>query len=197
MDRRKAIKNTGAVTGGAILFPSLAALLHSCKADSRLDWEPQFFTHDEANFVSALVDTILPKTDTPGALDVKVDLFLDKVIDRTYDEEGQKKMRSQIASFNEKCKQEHGDDFANLSQANKEKVLTEEEARGGKFSGGVWGTAVGKQEPISFYRSMKSMAIWAYLSSEEIGKNVLSYDPIPGVYNGCIEAASIGNKWSL
>ena len=55
------------------MLPSIISLLQSCKSESRLDWQPLFFEEEEARFISALVDTILPPTDTPGALDVGVD----------------------------------------------------------------------------------------------------------------------------
>ena len=140
---------------------------------------------------------ILPRTDTPGALDVKSDIFIDKVIAKTYDEEGQDNMRADIAAFNENCKVKYGDIFINLNTEDSTKVLMEAEANSGKFGSGVWGTGVGPQETIGFYRSIKSMAIWAYFTSEEMGENVLSYDPIPGKYEPCKPLAEVGNKWSL
>ena len=33
---------------------------------------------------------------------------------------------------------------------------------------------------------LRSLAIWAYKTSEVVGKNILAYDPIPGVQKGCI-----------
>mgnify|MGYP000598130705 CR=1 FL=1 len=186
MNRRKALKNTGLIAGATVLLPSFLTLLQSCKSEPRLNWQPLFLTQDEAIFISSLVDTILPKTDTPGALEVKADIFLDKVFALTYNEEAQKKIRADIAQFNANCQQKNGASFSDLNTAGKAKALKEAEANSGKFNPGVWGTAVGKQEPVGFYRSIKSMAIWAYLSSEEIGKNVLNYDPIPMVYEGCI-----------
>src|SRR5690625_3293069 len=44
----------------------------------------------------------------------------------------------------------------------------------------IWGATVGKQEPVGFYRELKSLAIWGCYISEYIGKNVLNYDLIPG-----------------
>ena len=174
MDRRNALRNTGLIAGGAVLMPSLLALLQSCENEPRLDWQPLFFAEDEALFISALVDTILPRTDTPGALDVKVDLFLDKIFAKTYDAAGQQKVRSKIAEFNEDCRKNFGAVFIDLNKTDQVAVLKAAEANAGKFNGGVWGTAVGQQEPVGFYRSIKSMALWAYLTAEEIGKNVLS-----------------------
>ncbi|MBK8504650.1 MAG: gluconate 2-dehydrogenase subunit 3 family protein [Saprospiraceae bacterium] len=197
MDRRKALRKTGLLAGASVVLPTFLALLQSCKTESPLEYQPQFFDADEARFISALIDTILPRTDTPGALDVKADIFMDKVFAQIYDAAAQQKIRSEMAAFNELCKNKYGKVFSKLGETERTAVLQEAEVTSGKFNGSVWGTAVGKQEPVGFYRSIKSMALWAYFSSEEIGKNVLSYDPIPQEFKGCIPLADVGNSWSL
>lgn len=197
MDRRKALKRAGLLAGATIAMPSMFSLLQSCKSETRLDWQPEFFTEEEAKTVAALIDTILPTTDTPGGLDVKADMFIDKVVAQSYDEEGQKSMRNAIAEFNASCKEKYGAIFPELSDADKKAVLKEAEATSPKFNSGIWGTTVGEQKPVGFYRSMKSMAIWAYFTSEEMGENVLSYDPIPGTYEPCKPLSEVGNRWSL
>jgi hypothetical protein len=197
MDRRKALQKTGLFAGATLMMPTMLSILQSCNEENRLDWTPEFFTEDEAKTVSLLVDMILPRTDTPGALDVKSDIFMDKVIARTYDAEGQEYMRSEIDAFNAKCEEQYGAAFIDLDESDRIAVLQEAEANSGKFNPGVWGTSVGEQEPIGFYRALKSMAIWAYFTSEEIGENVLSYDPIPGNYEPCKPLSEVGNRWSL
>ncbi len=197
MNRRSALKKAGVLAGSAVAIPSFFSLLQSCKSENRLGWQPLFFTETEAKTIAAILDMILPRTDTPGALDVKSDIFIDKVIAKTYDEEAQAKMRTEIAAFNSECEKNFGNAFVELNPADREKVLQAAEKNSGKFSPGVWGTAVGKQEPIGFYRSIKSMAIWAYFTSEEIGKNVLAYDPIPGTYEPCMPLSEGQNRWSL
>jgi hypothetical protein len=37
------------------------------------------------------------------------------------------------------------------------------------------------------------MAIWAWKTSEEIGENVLWYDPIPGQFIACGSVEELGN----
>ena len=197
MNRRSALKKASVLAGSAVAIPSFFSLLQSCKSENRLGWQPLFFTETEAKTIAAILDMILPRTDTPGALDVKSDIFIDKVIAKTYIEEAQAKMRSEIAAFNSECEKSFGNTFAELNPSDKEKVLQAAEANSGKFSPGVWGTPVGKQETIGFYRSIKSMAIWAYFTSEEIGKNVLAYDPIPGTYEPCMPLSEGQNRWSL
>lgn len=197
MDRRSALKRTGLMAGAALALPTALSLLQSCQKEKRPDWKPEFLTASEAALVAALVDTVLPRTETPGGLDVKADMFMDKVFARVYDPEAREALRRELAAFDSRCIDGYGEVFAELGDADRAGVLKAEEAAGGKFNPGVWGTAVGEQEPVGFYRNLKSMMVWAYFSSEEIGRNVLSYDPIPGAFQGCIPLSDVGNRWSL
>ncbi|MCK0148184.1 gluconate 2-dehydrogenase subunit 3 family protein [Arenibacter sp. F26102] len=197
MDRRSVLKKTGLVAGATVAMPTLLSLLQSCWNEPRLTWKPEFFTKEEATTIGTLVEMILPRTDTPGALDVKVDVFIDRVISQTYDQEGQQNIRNEITTFNNRCKEKFGTNFASLDVSERVEVLKAEEKSTGKFNPGIWGITIGDQEPIGFYRSMKSMAIWAYFTSEVIGEQVLSYDPIPGSYEPCKPLSEVGNRWSL
>lgn len=197
MNRRNALRRTALLAGSAVASPTLLSLLQSCKEQNRVDWEPQFLSQDQAVFISSFVDTVLPRTETPGALDVKVDMFMDLMYAKAYDEKSQEYVVAEIEKFNAQCKEEFGDVFADLSPEDKTAMLKKAEAETAKFNPGVWGTAVGEQKPVAFYRQLKSMALWAYFSSEEVGKNILSYDPIPGEYLGCIPLSDVGNTWSL
>jgi hypothetical protein len=197
MNRRDALKKSALALGAAAGAPTLLSLLQSCAQTDRLTWTPQFLKEDQARFLSSFVDFLLPKTDTPGGLDVKADVFIDLMYAKTYDEAGQQQVVADIEKFNEDCKSKYGKVFAELSQEDKAACFTEQEANSPKFAPKVWGTGVGPQEPVGFYRSLKSTVLWAYFSSEEIGKNVLSYDPIPGEYRGCMPLAEVGKTWSL
>ncbi len=197
MKRRNALRKTAVLAGSVLAAPSLFSLLQSCKQQVRLSWEPVFLSEDQAKFISSFVDTILPRTDTPGALDVKTDIFLDLVFAKTYDEKAQVNVVAEIDKFNAGAKESYGKVFAELSKEDKRAFLKKAEAESGKFNSTVWGSPVGDLQPIGFYRSLKSMALWGYFSSEEIGKNHLSYDPIPGEYKGCVPLSEVGNTWTI
>lgn len=197
MNRRDALKKSALALGAAAGAPTLLSLLQACAQTDRLTWTPQFLNEDQARFISAFVDFLLPKTETPGGLDVKADVFIDLMYAKTYDEGGQKQVVADIEKFNADCKAKFGNVFAELSPEDKTACFKDQEANSPKFAPKVWGTGVGPQEPVGFYRSLKSTVLWAYFSSEEIGKNVLSYDPIPGEYRGCMPLSEVGNTWSL
>jgi len=197
MDRRAALRKTAVVAGSAALVPSLFSLLQSCQQQPRLGWEPIFLSVNQAELISTLVDTLLPRTETPGALDMKVDMFIDVVFAKMFDTKGQDGMISEIDRFDELCTEKFGSKFTELNTTDREEYLKQKEVESGKFNGKVWGTAVGDQKPVGFYRTIKSLALWGYFSSEEIGKNVLSYDPIPGDYQGCIDYSEVNGVWAF
>lgn len=197
MDRRNALRRTGLLAGTTAWTPALLALLQSCQAEDRLDWQPQFLTEEEARLLAAFVDTLLPRTETPGGLDVKVDLFLDKVFAEAYDPDSQQRIRKELAAFDAEANRQFGQAFADLSAEDRADFLRAAEADSGKFNGQVWGTTVGEQAPVGFYRTLKLMVIGAYLSSEQIGTEVLRYDPIPGGYDACMPLEKDGRAWSL
>ena len=197
MKRREALKKTALLGGSAAVSTSLITLLQSCQQQPRLSWQPAFLSLDHARLVSSLVDSILPATDTPGGLDVKVDMFIDLVYNNMFDQAGQQQIVAQLDQFNSKCAARFGKAYHELDNEQKQAILQAEESESPKFNGSVWGTAVGEQDPVGFYRAFKSLAVWAYCTSEEIGKEVLNYDPIPGEYQGCIPFSEAGRVWSL
>lgn len=197
MNRRTALKNSALALGAAAGVPSLLSLLQSCSQQDRLTWTPQFLKEDQAKFITAFVDFLLPRTDTLGGLDVKADVFIDLIFAKTYNEGAQKEVVADIIKFNEDCKAKFGNIFTELSEEDKKACFQEHESISPKFPKTVWGGAVGPKEPIPFYRRLKSIALTAYFSSEEIGKNLLSYDPIPGEYIGCMPISEEFNTWSF
>lgn len=200
MTRRNALSALSTLTGGAVLAPAaLTAVLQSCAGEDRRTWRPAYFTTEEADFLSAYVDTLLPRSDTPGGLDVGVDVFIDKVLALTSDPGADDApVRVGIREFEADADASYGRPFAELDDGQRGELFTAAEEGSPRYNPQVWGTAVGEEPPIDFYRSLKSMALWAYLSSEEIGREVLNYDPVPGEFDGDIPLQSVGGKaWSL
>ena len=211
--RRQALRALAYLAGTATVAPAALTLLHSCAPDRPdLPWTPEFFTDDEARFVTAYVDTLLPRTATPGGLDVGVDRFIDKVLAATVPAEGdvevpggadagaeaaKNPMRQGILEFDERAQTKFGEFFRDLGREQREELFGEAE-KSPHFQPLVWGMTVAEQVPVGFYRSLKSMVLWGYLSSEQIGTEVLNYDPVPGEYDGDIPLASVGGRsWSL
>ena len=199
LNRRDVLRHISYLAGGAVVAPSVLGLMTSCTPDGpELDYAPEFFSDAEARFVRSYVDTLLPKTATPGGVELGVDRFIDKVMAATTpDDATDIPLRTGLADFDGNARTQFGKVFHELEAGQREQLFSEAE-KSPRYQPSVWGTAVGEQPPIGFYRSLKSMALWGYLSSEYVGTELLNYDPVPGAYDGDIALSSVGGKaWSL
>jgi len=197
MDRRRALKGLGLSLGYIVATPTIISMLESCKTDET-QWEPIFLTINEGFVLKSIIDLILPKTDaTPGALEVNVPEFLDLYASKVFGDEEKRKFKDGLSAILQEL---------NVSQNNPTKLKTEKyDALLAKYlkaskveleeiNNNVQNTLV-----LNSLIEIRSSAIWAFKTSEEVGKNVLAYDPIPGVQIGCmpLEKATGGKAWSL
>jgi len=172
-------------------------MLQSCKTDVAI-WTPIFLTNNEGIIIKNLVDLILPKTEaTPGALELNVPEFLDQYVAKVYSDEKQKHFKDGIRAViekldisNNKVSKLKAEDYDGLLA----KYLKASKAALVEFNNNEEDTLV-----LNALTGLRSSAIWAYKTSEQIGENILAYDPIPGVQKGCIsvEEATGGKAWSL
>ena len=61
---------------GAAVFPVLA----DAQSTAAPEYKPRLFSPTELELIRDLADTIIPRTDTPGAADAKVQLHIDRAL---------------------------------------------------------------------------------------------------------------------
>ena len=88
MDRRTAIRNISVGLSGVASTPVLLSLLASSTANAAT-WKAEFISPEEQHMVTRLVDVIVPASATPGALDVNVPQFIDKLYGNLFSETDQ------------------------------------------------------------------------------------------------------------
>ena len=195
MNRRDALKGTAMIMGYAITGSTVAALMQSCESGPKLSWTPAVLSKSQAQTLSALIDRILPRTATPGGLDVGTDQFIDKILASAFPENIQKGFAVGLDAFNEEAKSMQGKDFIKLEDSKKDEVVRAFEEKSGPLPGVLWAYNFADGNDFPFYRMMKELALLGYFHSEKIGKEVLAYDPIPGSYQGCIDYGDVGKVW--
>ena len=99
MERRNALRNIGLGLGYMAATPTILSMLQSCNATADAGWAPQFFTAEQAAFLTTAVDVILPKTDTPGASEVNVPQFIDRFYAEILKPEDQAKIKEGMEAF--------------------------------------------------------------------------------------------------
>ncbi|WP_350293690.1 gluconate 2-dehydrogenase subunit 3 family protein [uncultured Croceitalea sp.] len=217
MERRSALKNMGMVFGYAVATPTLLGVLQSCKDKvPYAEWVPSYFDKDKGYALAQMIDVILPKTDTPSATEVNVHVFIDEFAKGVLPEEQQAFMKVLMDKFMNKVLTDAGkESLMDIEGVDFEAALTKYLAKMSDEQEEVQGKAIGEymeammagesaelNEDVACYAfagNVRSMATWAYKSSEYIGEEVLAYLPLPGEYIACgdVEALTQGRAWSL
>ena len=205
----------GLSLGYVVATPTLIGIVQSCNTEKILEWTPDFFTKEEGAVLAKLVDIILPKTDSPSATEVKVDVFIDRFADQVMQKEQQDFLKMSMGKFIEKVLADSGKEtVVELVPEELEAVLgsalvisKEEQKSYDKalehYMGALQeGTAVKLDENVAvnaFAKNLRGMTIWGYKTSEYVGKEVLAYLPVPGEYVSCgsTEELTGGKAWSL
>ncbi len=186
MNRNEFLKNTAATLGLAISASSMSALFVSCAKEAKLNWKPLFLKPNQAATIAEIAETILPKTKTPGAIELGVPQFIDKMVYDTFDKKGQEEFLNGLDTFENQCDSKYGKSFLDLSQKQKEEILMAHEAENPRSGMSLWGINLEPNaKPASFYKKVKSLTLFGYYTSQSIGEKVMVYDPVPGEYIAC------------
>lgn len=181
--RREAIKRTAWIMGGVLSAPTIAGILNGCTPKPELTWTPSFFNEDQARLVMEVAETILPKTDTPGAKDLGVPGFIEEMVSIVWDEEKRNDFMQGLTQLNDACKKEMGTDFVSLD-ATKQKAFCKKKDEEAK-------TAPWEDKPV--FWSLKELTIVGYYTTEHGATEELQYIAIPVEQHGCLPLSETGN----
>jgi hypothetical protein len=215
MDRRKALKNMGMALGYTVATPTLLSLVQSCKTEPTITWAPEFFTMEQGSVLTKLVDIILPKTDTPSASEVQVDIFIDRFAKEVMEKEQQDLLQMSMSKFMDKALADSGKEkiedltsedlepiLAAALKVSKEEKVTYMDMINSYNEAVAEGREANLEDGISrftFADNLRGLTIWGYKTSEYVGEEVLAYLPVPGEYIGCADTQELtgGKAWSL
>lgn len=211
MNRRIALKNLSLSIGYLVSVPTIMSTFSSCKEQETLaTWQAVFLSDQEKHIVTNLVDIILPVSDIPGGLDVNVPQFIDKMYKDIELEPKQKIFQKGASVFASEFENNFGKNitkgkkaeieelfakYFDLSENETQYILEQQKMAESDISEDNLDT----YRMYKFLFSVRSYALFGYYTSEKVGTEVLAYDPIPGVYHGCIslQEATNGKAWSL
>jgi hypothetical protein len=122
--------------------------------------------------VRAIADTIIPRTDTPGATDVGVHGFVDVMVAEHASDKDRTDFLSGLEAIDARARSTAGVVFADLSAEAKAAMIGDLE----KGSRDV--------EPARTYWRLKGLVVHGYFTSEPVMKNVLKHTVMPGKFEG-------------
>ncbi len=185
MNRRELLKLITAATGTAMI--GATGTLAGC-ANEASKAAPLVFTEQDRILLDEVAETIIPRTDTPGAKDAEVGQFMTVFVRDCYTPEQQKVFHQGLPQLNARAKQGYGSEFGALSEEHRlELVRTlDSEAKKVAAAGG---------EP-HYFTLLKQLTLFGFFTSEVGGTQVLRYMAIPGRYDGCMPYEEGERAWA-
>jgi hypothetical protein len=126
---------------------------HAAVAAATGPWKPKVFTAAQNATVVALAETIIPKTDTPGATDANVNRFIDSVLASASTEDRQKFIDG-LGWLDAHVTESHGATFLKAPAETQLAVLTD------------LSKAPSDTPGADFFRAIKSLTVTGYYTSE-------------------------------
>ena len=204
MDRRKALKNIGTGIGTFTVSPSIISLFNSCQQDTIQDLVT--FSNEQYNFITKLMDIIIPKTDTPGAIELNLNKFIDLYINEVWPSE----IKMIFLSGLDKCLITHSKSGIEALKLLLDKTFKIDKEISDKYNDLISDyqeqIELGYRASIDqnileylFLKKLRDVTIMSFKINEYVAKNLLAYSPIPGNYIGCVDLQETtgGKAWSL
>lgn len=141
------------------------AVLNAC-VSNRQEAADIFFPEEVKDLVAAISESIIPRTDTPGALDMELPAFIERVISNCWEDSG-KNFQAGLNEFADRIQSEYNKKFQDCSKEEREAILLKED---------VW-----------YLKQLKQLCITGYMTSEYVMTTLLDYQPIPIDFVGCRE----------
>ena len=191
MNRRKALGNISKGIGTVIVTPTIVSIFQRCQSSKTFN--PTFFKAEDFNLISRLMEIIIPKTDIPGAIELKLPEFVDNYIDAVWDKKSKENINKSLKLFKDVAKIKFGQKpTRDLTFDELDKILH-------KFLKSKDINSDEEKIAASFTTDLRNLTIDAFRTNEYIGENVLAYQPVPGRNVGCVDLdeATGGKAWSL
>ncbi|MFQ3788070.1 gluconate 2-dehydrogenase subunit 3 family protein [Halomonas sp. A29] len=171
MNRRELLKMITVATGTALVGGN------SLLAFSALGEPDRGFSDADIERLNELAETILPRTDTPGAKDAEVGAFMTVFVSACYTPQERSLFRHGLAQIEARSRAAHGRGFLELDDEQRRALVVEldREAKAQVEASG---------EP-HYFTLMKQLTLFGFFTSEVGATQVLRYEATPGRYDGC------------
>lgn len=200
MDRRELLHRASLLMGGAVSASAAAGILAGCVAtpeatpDQQIGPAGSYFTDAEMATIVAMADQIIPRTDTPGAIDVGVPGFIDRMVSGYYPPREGNIIREGLRKVAADAQSLRGKPFAQLTSDEQVELMNRYDREQYDYTRANAG--VGNFPPHHF-RLMKELTILGFCTSEPGATKLMYYNQNPGPYHGDVPLSEVGKVSAL
>lgn len=178
MNRRELLQLIAAATGCAMIGTNAFAY-QPAPAASPLN--ETLFNQQHIDLLNEIAETIIPKTDTPGAKDAQVGQTMVVMVADCYDQSDKKVFMDGLKKINKFSLNEYQKDFMALSAKQKKALLTELDQQANEYNA----SGLKQQTGLPHYFTlMKQLTLFCFFTSKVGATKVLRYVAVPGKYDG-------------
>lgn len=186
MNRRELLKMIAAVTGASFVGADAMAYVEMPAATPL---EKTSFSAEDYRLWEAVCDAIMPRTDTPGAVDAGTPAFTLRFVHDCYNAEQTRVFKAGLADIRSRSLSELGQPLSQLnnetrhaflSQIDQEAILANTDNPEGE---GAWSKVERRHTP-HYFTLMKQLTLFGFFTSEVGATQVLRYVSVPGKYDG-------------
>ncbi|MGQ7249288.1 gluconate 2-dehydrogenase subunit 3 family protein [Halomonas sp. V046] len=175
MNRRELLKMIAVTTGTAMIGGNaLSAMAVEAPAG------PGPISDDDVRLLDEIAETLLPRTDTPGAKDAEVGVFMQTFVRDCYTAEQQAAFSAGLVQFRERSEAVYGKAFEALETGQREALV----AALNKEALAV-ATASESELAAHYFTMIKQLTLFGFFTSRVGANEVLRYVAVPGRYDGC------------
>jgi gluconate 2-dehydrogenase gamma chain len=203
MNRREALLRVAGLMGGTLSASTVLAAGNGLAAGDGYSATtsaargPLILSASQMDIVSRVSDVMIPRTDTPGAVDVGVPGFIDLMLRDVCIQADRARYLAGLADFDATAVAENGKKFVALETAQQVALVR-------KFHD----AAVGEERRVRrahahpqrpFILMTKELTLLGFFTSQAGATQVLQYVAVPGSYHGCIplEQSGNGKSWAV
>lgn len=185
MDRREVMRGLAVMFGAELMLPIRAAIAQGVDPVNLTG--ATLFEGSMHEETAALVDIIIPETDSPGAREAGVADFIEFMLQEWYPAKDREKFLRGMTSLREYCLQQYQQVFSALEPDDQVRVIAAlQDGQAGNFDDGS----------REFFTHAKQLTIFGYYTSE-IGMTVeRRYLPVPGSYDGAYPYDKVGTLFT-
>ena len=193
MRRRDLLRLLSAAAVTPVLSPEISLLLR--QAQPGHGYALHTFTPHQNETVVAMIDLILPETDTPGAKAARVNEFMDVILTGWATEDERARFLHGLNDVDTQSRELFGKNFVDATTQQQTTLLRALDDSVDWLHGPV---AEKTDNPVDnpfiqmkgeFFRSFKCMTVHGYYTSEVGFTQELKLEIIPGGYHGCAPVA--------
>lgn len=156
----------------------------------------QFFTQAQRKTIAAMSEIVIPRTETPGAIDAGVPRFIELMVEDWFNDQERAIFLAGLADLEARVAKDYGTGFDKLDTAQQLELMEALEA--GASDSPWYNFANFQRDFISdapFICQIKELAIWGFFTSEVGGTQVLRYSAMPMYFDGDVPLAPNDSSW--